>query len=99
MHPEKHDMRSRNRLDSEISFLLLISHCFPEFLQSNASQRLLTTVGQGFLLALPRAGNCCQQSIGSLAAWLMGKRSVSELAFLSLVAQRSRWRGNVGLDD
>jgi hypothetical protein len=29
-------MRARNRLNAQISFLLLVSHRFNEFLQSNA---------------------------------------------------------------
>jgi hypothetical protein len=52
VHPEKYDMRSCNRLNTEIPICCLASHC--RCLQSNASQRLLAVIGQDFL---PAAAN------------------------------------------
>jgi len=36
IHAQKHDMRPRNRLDAQISFLFFISHCRGDLTQSNA---------------------------------------------------------------
>jgi hypothetical protein len=36
VHAEKHNVRPRNRLNTQISCLFLISHCLDDFSQSNA---------------------------------------------------------------
>ena len=43
-------MRPRNRVDTQIFFLLLVSHCLGKPYRATLSQRPLTAAGQAFFL-------------------------------------------------